>query len=319
MLGIPLAVEKVEGPTTSLVFLGIQLDSRQMEARLPPVKLIKVQELVASWLSKKNATKREILSLVGLLQHAAKVVRPGRSFVRRMFMTVAKVKELDHFTRLNKEFRSDLLWWHTFLLSWNGISFIQVVSAGEGADLVIQTDHSGSWGCAAFFEGRWFQWKWPSEWSLIAIMAKELVPIVLSCAVWGPCMSRKRVLFQCDYSSAVAAIQKGSAKESLVMHRLRSLWFFVACFDITVKAEHLPGSLNSTADQLSRNQMSHFFHCNPQVDLLPTPLPVELLEIVSMTGPDWTSPAFTQLFSTIINRVLLPQPKNLIKQGRNGI
>ena len=34
MLGIPLAIEKVEGPATVLEFLGIVLDTERMEARL---------------------------------------------------------------------------------------------------------------------------------------------------------------------------------------------------------------------------------------------------------------------------------------------
>ena len=65
-------------------------------------------------------------------------------------------------------------------------------------------------------------------------MAKELVPTVLSCAVWGPQMSRKSVLFQCDNTGVVAAIKKGSAKEDRVMQLLRALWFFVAHFDISL-------------------------------------------------------------------------------------
>ena len=65
-------------------------------------------------------------------------------------------------------------------------------------DVVIQTDASGSWGCAAFCENKWLQWQWPSDWVPVPIMAKELVPILLSCAVWGPVLKKKSVLFQCD-------------------------------------------------------------------------------------------------------------------------
>ena len=103
-LGIPLATEKVDGPTTALVFLGITLDTIRMEVRLPKEKLHRIQTMIQDWLGKKSATKREILSLVGLLQHAAKVVRPGRIFVRRMYCVAAKVQELDYHTRLNKKF-----------------------------------------------------------------------------------------------------------------------------------------------------------------------------------------------------------------------
>ena len=41
---------------------------------------------------KKKATKLEILSLVGLLQHTIKVVKPGCTFLSQMYETAAKVK-----------------------------------------------------------------------------------------------------------------------------------------------------------------------------------------------------------------------------------
>ena len=80
-LGIPLATEKVEGPSTSLNFLGILLDIHRMEIHLPEDKLQRIYQELSSWLHRKTAIKREILSLVGLLQHATKVVRSGRTFV----------------------------------------------------------------------------------------------------------------------------------------------------------------------------------------------------------------------------------------------
>lgn len=87
------------------------------------------------------------------------------------------------------------------------------------------------------------------------------------------------------------------------MQLLRSLWFFVARFDVSMRAEHIAGTRNCTADQLSRNKMSEFFLSFPQADLLPTPLPAELLRLVSTKAPDWTSPSFTRLFNIIISKV----------------
>ena len=185
MLRVPLAIEKVEGPATSLEFLGITLDTTRMEVRLPDEKLARIKKMVRDWMDKRKATKRQILSLVGLLQHAAKLVRPGRIFVRRMYSVAAQVKEMDHFTRLNKGFRSDLFWWYTFVDLWNGCSFLKVIVAIPAAQIAIQTDASGAWGCGAYFFGEWLQLQWSEEWRPIAIMAKELVPIVLCCTVWG--------------------------------------------------------------------------------------------------------------------------------------
>ena len=299
-LGIPLATEKIEGPSTSLTFLGILLDTSRMEARLPDDKLQRIQKEISSWLGRKKATKKEILSLVGLLQHATKVVKCGRTFISRMYWTAARVRELHFYVRLNQDFRSDLHWWHTFLGSWNGLSFLRYVGPGCPPDHSIQTDASGTWGCGAFFEGRWLQLPWPSAWISCNIMAKELVPIILSCGVWGRYLTRRRILFQCDNYSLVAAISKGSSKDPLVMHLLRCLWLFVALYDIDIVAEHIAGMNNQVADMLSRNRSDQFLSEYPQVSRFPTPLPPSLLLVVSPRKPDWTSQSFRECFKDII-------------------
>lgn len=302
-LGIPLALEKVEGPSTSLGFLGITLDTVRMEARLPADKLQRTRALIKTWMQKKKATKREILSLVGVLQHATKVVKCGRTFLSRMYTTAAKLRELHFYTRLDKGFRSDLGWWDVFLVTWNGISLLQCACSPltSNYDHSIQTDASGSWGCGAFLEGRWLQMQWTPEWIPVNIMAKELLPILLSCAVWGPQLARKKILIQCDNSSVVAALKKGSAHDDTVMHLLRCLWFFVAHYNMVLLPEHIAGSDNCTADLLSRNNLHNFFSINPQASPVPAPVPLPLWRLLAPPGLDWTSATFRQLFLTIIN------------------
>ena len=298
----PLSNGKVEGPSTSLTFFGITLDTVQMEIRLPDDKLARIRQCIDQWLSKKNATKRDILSLVGLLQHATKVVRCDRTFVSRLYSTATKISKLDFYTRLNKEFRSDLWWWHTFLASWNGLSLLQSTSLHSNPHHHIQTDASGSWGCGAYFQGQWFQLKWDSQLQPCAIMAKELVSIVLNTAVWAPQLAKHCVLYQCDNSGVISALHKGSAKDPVVMNLLHCLWFFVAHYDIDLVCEHIAGSYNSTADDLSRCNMRSFFSQNPSASPTPTPLPQLLLAITEVSGLDWTSPDFRRLFSCIIGK-----------------
>jgi len=95
-------MDKIEGPSHCLTFLGIILDTEKMQARLPDDKLIWIKKQLSNWLHQQKATEREILSLVGLLQHASKVVKPGRTFVARMYTTAAKVKKMRYFSHLNK-------------------------------------------------------------------------------------------------------------------------------------------------------------------------------------------------------------------------
>ena len=51
-LGLPVAPDKLEGPTTRLVFLGFELDTMAMEVRLPAPKLQELKELIQQRLGK---------------------------------------------------------------------------------------------------------------------------------------------------------------------------------------------------------------------------------------------------------------------------
>jgi len=57
-LGIPLALEKIEGLSQFLTFLGITLDTKLMQARLPDDKLSRLHNEATAWLFHKNVTKR---------------------------------------------------------------------------------------------------------------------------------------------------------------------------------------------------------------------------------------------------------------------
>ena len=115
-------------------------------------------------------------------------------------------------------------------------------------------------------------------------MAKELVPIVLSCAVWDFLIAKKTTVFQCNNCSLVEAINKGSSKDLMVMHLLRFLWFFTAFFDMQLITTHIAGVTNEAADMLSRDQANQFLRSHPQVSPVPTGLPPRLLQQQNWIG-----------------------------------
>ena len=141
-MGIPIAQDKTEDPTTCLTFLGIEIGTQAMELRLPAEKLARVcHQTVSERLGRKAATRRELESLVGILQHASKVVRPGRRF-ERLIQVMSSVKGRDHFVRLGVDVRSDLMWWQLFLETWNGIG---ILPNSEMGHIDLFTDVSGKW------------------------------------------------------------------------------------------------------------------------------------------------------------------------------
>ena len=141
------------------------------------------------------------------------------------------------------------------------------------------------------------------------IMVKELAPIVISSAVRGPQLARRRVLVQCDNLSLVTSVRNGYSKHPNVMHLLRSLWFFIALYNIDLDIQHIEGVNNSAADMLSRNNITEFFSLFPQVSRLPIPLPPPLLQLIGPKEPDWTSPSFGILFKSTLNKVQPPPPE----------
>ena len=59
-----------------ITFLGIEFDAAKSIIRLPNDKLSELIDLVRSWHSRKKCVKRELLSLIGSLSFACKVIKP---------------------------------------------------------------------------------------------------------------------------------------------------------------------------------------------------------------------------------------------------
>ena len=223
--GLPIEPLKSEGPATSLVFLGIEIDSVEGVLRLPADKLRSILETLASWRQRKACRKRELLSLIGLLAHASKVVRISRIFLCRLIDLSTQGKKLDHFIRLNSEARSDLEWWFRFIECWNGVSFLESATSAA-PHFTITTDASGSWGCGVIWEPSWLQLQWAGPLKDAFIATKELVPVVLAVAIWGRHWSKKSIRVLSDNFTVVAAINNNTSRVPDMAHLLRCLAFY---------------------------------------------------------------------------------------------
>lgn len=53
-LGVPIAQEKTEGPSTSLVYLGYLLDTTEFKIRIPEEKIKNLLDLIQNTLSRKK-------------------------------------------------------------------------------------------------------------------------------------------------------------------------------------------------------------------------------------------------------------------------
>ena len=141
---------------------------------------------------------------------------------------------------------------------------------------------SGSWGCGAHWRGLWFQVVWRElPIASASIAAKELFLIVVATMVWGREWHGLTVRAN---SAAVDVINHRSAKDALLCHIMRCLFF--AC-DTTVVAQHTPGV---------HEKMCPLFH--PDAVSLSTPsyVPPDLPR--GLSRPSWTSREWTTWFTS---------------------
>ena len=277
-LNIPIHPDKTLGPDSVMVFLGITLDSNSMQASLPREKIDRILDILKQFLDKRSITKRELLSLLGHLNYASSIIRPGRSFVSYLLTLAHSVKELHHHVRLNNDCQSDINMWKYFLEHWNGISFFYDSYLTNASDIELYTDASGSYGYGAYYQGKWFSVPWPSDLPKLgdddmSIAFMELVPIVTAVCVWSQTWCRKRICFHSDNQSTVNIIKKGRSKSPLIMKLMRRLTISCAMGNFTVVASFLPGRFNLLADWLSRSQINKFRALAPRAEQLPTPVP----------------------------------------------
>ena len=282
-ISIPIAASKTQGPVKVIEFMGIILDSVRMEARLPADKIERLRAAFDLFQDKRACTLKELQSIIGTLNFACKVIPPGRPFLQRMIELTRNISKPHHHIKLNAGFFKDLEMWKQFIVNWNGASFF-LSSAWQNSDcLELHTDASGALGYGGIFGKKWFQGKWEPRQQLgqpeISIAWQELFAIVVACHVWGKFLQNKRIILNCDNESVVNIINSKRSRISRVMDLLRHLTLLTLKYNIYIRAKHIPGKCNQTADSISRFQFQRFRLLAPQADVTPYEIPDLLLHI----------------------------------------
>ena len=276
-LHIPLAQHKCMGPTSCLEYLGIILDSMNMEARLPLDKVQRILEFINTLLSKRCCTKREPLQLLGYFNFASRVILPGRSFVSFLLSIAYSVIDLNQTVKLDCQCYEDLYMWWKFLQDWNGVSLFYETDFTTNSDMKLFSDASLI-GFSAIFGTQWFCSAWPNQLPDISdgdlsMAFRELYPIVAAAVVWGKYWKTKRVLFMCDNQSTVQIVQKARSRCLAIMRLMRTLTWTAAMNNFHFCDKHLPGVTNLPADSLSRLSFQKFRMVAPYADTHPQPCP----------------------------------------------
>ena len=176
-------------------FLGIMLDTVGMKAFLPAEKLKRACSLARSSVASSVVTSRQLLSLLGYLNFAMRIIPQGRSFISRLLVLASSVSGLQDPVCLDDGCRSDLSFWLWLLEVWNGVSFFYDDVVRSSDSLRFFTDATPSVGFGGYYQEQWFASPWPHNFSAPGALSAphEIYPAVVACHLWG--QSWCRMLF----------------------------------------------------------------------------------------------------------------------------
>ncbi len=278
-MGWPIADNKVVEPCRDLTFLGIRINIVDRELSLPPEKLAKIVELLHQFAGLQQAVKRDVERLIGKLNFAAKVVKGGRTFMRRMIDLINEYESHDDVVTLTDDFRADVDWWLRFASQWNGKA-IMIDPTPIGEERFV-TDASDFASCAVFDQQFIIrqQCQVTKAWH---INEREFLAIYLAAKKWASQWRNKHLLVVSDNTATVAAVNKGSSPSKRIMAMLRDLFWLSATYNFHITAKWIAGVDNTLADAGSRGNIALMLDLDPQLVFVQDP-PIDFQELGLVT------------------------------------
>jgi hypothetical protein len=265
-LGVPDAPEKTEGPTTSLVYLGIRIDTVEMSISLDRPRVLSILAIVEELQGRSTCSLRQLQSTLGTLQWAAQVVRHGRTFLQHLrdlaiqYGDVSSPNDEDAIP-VDADAREDLLWWKEHLTQWNGVSLLWEEEWLDRTSILQPHTDACVGGFAGVCGTEWFHGQWSPDHERLSrdggmardsMPWKELFAIVTAASTWGHLWERRKVIFVTDCLPVVQALSKGASRTRRIMQLIRHLHHCAARHHFVYRVEHIAGVDNVIADELSR-------------------------------------------------------------------
>ena len=267
--GLEINPDKTEGPTQSIQFLGLGLDSREQVVFVPDDKVQDLLRLSADMRGREFTRKRHLQSLVGKFSFVAAALPGARPFFRKLIDATRGHRSPFAKIPVSPEMLEDLAMWTHFLKHWNrrarwvvGDPFVLVHDASQGGFGFYLRDVPPDFdvaqlprelrpgeGFAGYFSAPDLPFVQHSiQWG-------ELFAIACSLAVYGPFLADSHVRVLTDNITDMFIIRRQSTACPRLLALLRFIYITCAHHNIHLSTEHIPGTSNTTADHFSRPEL----------------------------------------------------------------
>ena len=197
--------------------LGVMIDTVMGNLSIPPEKLEQINVTVRQWLSRSVVSKRQLLSILGLLLYVHKCIKPARIFINRMLELLRSPHATQRIT-LTADFKCDLQWFATFLPRYNAISMYDY----RAIDMTLELD-----ACLTGFGCRCGQFVYHlpiargfRNWTIVHL---EMVNILVALRLFAKWWSTKKVLIHCDNQAVVTVMKSGKMRDTFLAASARNI------------------------------------------------------------------------------------------------
>ena len=257
--GLEEAPEKAVPPSTEMDWLGIRFNTTEWSMALKPGKL---QDLLI-WLPKllkSNRVKKVLLQKVlGNLVWASAVVKAGVIFFNRLLVLLRKLKRPHHSIHFSEEAKKDVRWWINTLRQFKGKS--QIPPAVWTPLTSFSTDASLA-GFGMVWGSRALAGLFPCEYDALDISKKEMLTVMAAVKHWFSDLANLRVKIYVDNQACVSLLNYGITRSPFLAACLREIQYYLASFNIELRAEYITSKNNVLADLCSRAFSSNVYYSN---------------------------------------------------------
>ena len=253
-VGLKLSVHKCVAPTTRITWLGYTVDTVTMTVTIPEQKVLEVIEECRSWVGRTSATRKELKSLFGKLNHLASCIPPAARFLSRILKAVRSTPPTGRHS-LAVDIDKDLIWFIKCASSLNGIMLLPPPTLERWE---IECDSSLTGG-GAFSPEKFFKEEYSEEFvsNTQTIAHREALNLMHAFKYLAPQNpSRFIIVLNTDNQNTQAVLSSGTGRDSILTACARQLWLLAASLSCNVLIKYKPGSTLVLADALSRAHSS---------------------------------------------------------------